>query len=111
MTSPIEAAEAGVAYDCWLAIMNDPQLARARQRLSIHEIRLMILHAKKEEWQKAIKAAADRAALTRQGKQGTTDPYVMGIVHASEVIEEAILAMPVLTEASRRASFPQTKEW
>lgn len=31
----------------WQAIMDDPQLARARSKLSFHEIRLIVQHARK----------------------------------------------------------------
>ena len=34
--------------DAWDAIMNDPQLARARSKLSIHEIRLIIAHVRRD---------------------------------------------------------------
>lgn len=34
--------------DAWDAIMADPQLAKVRRKLSIHEIRMIILHAKKD---------------------------------------------------------------
>jgi hypothetical protein len=36
-------------HDCWIAIQNDPQLARARAKLSMHELRLIIGHARIEE--------------------------------------------------------------
>jgi hypothetical protein len=35
-----------VESPAWQAIMNDPQLERARQKLSFHEIRLIMNHAK-----------------------------------------------------------------
>jgi hypothetical protein len=35
-----------VQSPAWEAIMNDPQLERARQKLSFHEIRLIMNHAR-----------------------------------------------------------------
>jgi hypothetical protein len=35
-----------VESPAWQAIMNDPELQRARQKLSFHEIRLIMKHAR-----------------------------------------------------------------
>jgi len=57
------------ARDPWDAIRNDPELAHARQVLSIHEIRLILRHA--GAYNDALIAAARKLAFAARTSGGT----------------------------------------
>ncbi len=40
----VKQMRSGMADKIWPAIMNDPELKRARTKLSIHEFRLIVAH-------------------------------------------------------------------
>ncbi len=70
------------AYDdAWAGIMKDPELAQARSRLSLHEIRLIVAHAFGagatigfNMAARAATAAIDRATGTRAEASPPHDP-------------------------------------
>jgi hypothetical protein len=66
-----------VFSDNWKALAADPELARARSRLSMHELRLIMRHGGIEHRQEIERLRGTLSYLKTQAENGTLHPQVV----------------------------------